>query len=122
MSELPDGEFLPSMGLNCVEDYFKGEVAKNYNKSRHVISARCAHITENKDIFIKNAQYEQFKTLAMLLRRTLSLAFMVLFASSALMAQNFKYIGAAKCKMCHNKPDKGEQYNKWLEGPHANAM
>ena len=47
---------------------------------------------------------------------------MVLFASSAMMAQNFKYIGAAKCKMCHNKTPKGEQYNKWLEGPHANAM
>ena len=27
-----------------------------------------------------------------------------------------------KCKMCHNKPDKGEQYNKWLAGPHAKAM
>ncbi len=58
----------------------------------------------------------------MLLKRTLSIAFMVLFAGSALLAQNFKYIGAAKCKMCHNKAPKGEQYNKWLEGPHANAM
>ena len=56
LSELPDGEFLPSMGLNCVEDYFKAEVAKHYNKSRHVISARCAHITENKDIFIKQGR------------------------------------------------------------------
>ncbi len=37
-------------------------------------------------------------------------------------SQSFKYIGAAKCKMCHNKPNKGEQYNKWMEGPHANAM
>ena len=58
----------------------------------------------------------------MLLRRTLSIAFLVFFAGSALLAQNFKYIGAAKCKMCHQKPDKGEQYKKWLEGPHANAM
>ncbi len=58
----------------------------------------------------------------MLLKRTLTIAFMVLFASSALLAQNYKYIGAAKCKMCHQKPDKGEQYKKWLEGPHANAM
>lgn len=33
-----------------------------------------------------------------------------------------EYIGAAKCKMCHNKPPKGEQYKKWSEGPHANAM
>jgi hypothetical protein len=47
---------------------------------------------------------------------------MAIFASTTLMAQNFKYIGAAKCKMCHNKPDKGEQFNKWAAGPHANAM
>ena len=44
------------------------------------------------------------------------------FVSSAALAQDFKYIGAAKCKMCHNKPDKGEQYNKWAAGPHAKAM
>lgn len=42
--------------------------------------------------------------------------------SSVTFAQDFKYIGAVKCKMCHNKPDKGEQYNKWAEGPHAKAM
>ena len=41
---------------------------------------------------------------------------------SALMAQNFKYIGAAKCKMCHMKPAKGKQFDVWQEGPHANAM
>ena len=37
-------------------------------------------------------------------------------------AQDAKYIGAAKCKMCHNKAEKGEQYNKWLASPHAKAM
>jgi len=58
----------------------------------------------------------------MLLKRTLFFASLVLFASSAMLAQNFKYIGAAKCKMCHNKAPKGEQYNIWMEGPHANAM
>lgn len=58
----------------------------------------------------------------MLLKRILPIAFLALFVSGALMAQDFKYIGADKCKMCHNKPPKGEQYNKWLEGPHANAM
>jgi len=47
---------------------------------------------------------------------------MAIFACSTLLAQDFKYIGASKCKMCHNKPDKGEQYNKWAEGPHANAL
>jgi hypothetical protein len=44
------------------------------------------------------------------------------FAGGTLLAQNFKYIGAPKCKMCHMKPDKGDQYNAWLKGPHANAM
>ena len=44
-----------------------------------------------------------------------------LFIGNSAIAQH-KYIGAVKCKMCHNKPDKGEQYNKWLAGPHAKAM
>lgn len=42
--------------------------------------------------------------------------------STTTMAQDFKYIGAAKCKMCHNKPTTGQQYDKWAEGPHAHAM
>ena len=39
-----------------------------------------------------------------------------------LMAQDFEYVGVSKCKMCHNKTEKGAQYTKWLEGPHANAF
>lgn len=58
----------------------------------------------------------------MLLKRTLFIAFLALLSGSVLMAQDFKYIGADKCKMCHNKPEKGEQYNKWAAGPHASAM
>jgi len=58
----------------------------------------------------------------MLTKRILSLAVLVFFAGTALMAQNFKYIGASKCKMCHVKPATGEQYNIWLKGPHAGAM
>jgi len=49
----------------------------------------------------------------------LSLAFIV---STAATAQQFKYIGAAKCKICHNKPNKGSQYDKWAESKHAKAM
>jgi excinuclease UvrABC ATPase subunit len=37
-------------------------------------------------------------------------------------AQDYEYIGAAKCKMCHNKPQTGKQYGKWVNGPHAKAM
>ena len=58
----------------------------------------------------------------MLTKRIFTFALMVLFAGTALMAQNFKYIGASKCKMCHVKPATGEPYNVWLKGPHANAM
>ena len=58
----------------------------------------------------------------MLTKRILTIAVLVFFAGLALMAQNFKYIGADKCKMCHLKPATGEQYNIWLKGPHAGAM
>lgn len=32
-----------------------------------------------------------------------------------------KFVGAKKCKMCHNKKDKGEQYNIWSEAKHSKA-
>ncbi len=41
---------------------------------------------------------------------------------NTLSAQTFKYIGADKCKMCHNKPSTGDQYSKWLKDPHSKAM
>jgi len=47
---------------------------------------------------------------------------LIIIISSVVNAQDAKYVGAAKCKMCHNKAEKGEQYNKWLAGPHAKAM
>ncbi len=39
-----------------------------------------------------------------------------------LTAQDFEYVGAKKCKMCHNKPAKGGQYKQWLGTKHATAM
>jgi len=56
LDTLPDGEFLKSMGLNCTEKYFKKIIAEKYNNSRHVIYSRCAHITENKEIFTKQGR------------------------------------------------------------------
>lgn len=47
---------------------------------------------------------------------------MVIFFLSSVNAQDAKYVGAAKCKMCHNKAEKGAQYTKWLASPHAKAM
>jgi len=39
-----------------------------------------------------------------------------------LSAQDIDYIGAAKCKVCHNKTAKGAQYKQWLGTRHAKAM
>jgi hypothetical protein len=33
-----------------------------------------------------------------------------------------KFVGADKCKMCHNSPAKGEQYTKWAASKHAHAF
>jgi len=58
----------------------------------------------------------------MQIKKGLILVSLSLFLVSTLSAQTFKYIGAAKCKLCHNNEASGEQYNKWLKGPHANAL
>jgi choline dehydrogenase-like flavoprotein len=52
---LPDGEFLPALELSCVENYFRDFVGKNY-KDRHVVYARCAHLTEPKEIHLQQGR------------------------------------------------------------------
>jgi choline dehydrogenase-like flavoprotein len=49
LDTLPDGEFLPAWDLSCVENHFKNTVEKKYPR-RHVIYARCAHLTEPQEI------------------------------------------------------------------------
>jgi choline dehydrogenase-like flavoprotein len=51
VATLPDGEFLPVLELSCVENYFSDVVKKNY-ADRHVIYARCAHITSPQQIHL----------------------------------------------------------------------
>jgi len=51
LDTLPDGEFLPPLELSCVENYFKDFVRKNYS-DRHVIYARCAHLTQPNQIHL----------------------------------------------------------------------
>ncbi len=55
LPNLPDGEFLPPIELSCVEDYFKGFIAKNYN-DRHVIYGRCAHLTQPQAIHLQQGR------------------------------------------------------------------
>lgn len=55
LPELPDGDFLKAWELNCVEKHFQESVKANYDK-RHVIYARCAHLTEDREIFKKQGR------------------------------------------------------------------
>lgn len=52
---LPDGEFLPGFPLNCVEQYFKNVVEKNF-QGRHVISGRCAHLSQPQPIHFQQGR------------------------------------------------------------------
>jgi len=47
---------------------------------------------------------------------------MFLLMASFVMAQDYNYIGAAKCKMCHNSEKSGYQYKIWSESLHAKAL
>jgi hypothetical protein len=47
----------------------------------------------------------------------------LILIGNALIAQDVaKYTGATTCKMCHNSPAKGEQWNKWNESAHSKAL
>lgn len=49
--QLPDSDSLPGYPLNCVQKYFKEVVAKNYT-DRHIISGRCAHLSQPQQIHL----------------------------------------------------------------------
>lgn len=55
LDTLPDGDFLKTWERNCVENYFSDVIRENY-KDRHVIYGRCAHITENRPIFVEQGR------------------------------------------------------------------
>ena len=52
---IPDGEFLKAWELNCVEKHMQKSLNENYT-DRKLIYARCAHITEQKEIFTKQGR------------------------------------------------------------------
>jgi choline dehydrogenase-like flavoprotein len=49
--QLPDGEFLPPIPLNCVEEHFQKQIAKNY-PDRRLISGRAAHLTKPQKVHL----------------------------------------------------------------------
>ncbi|WP_257667420.1 GMC oxidoreductase [Parapedobacter tibetensis] len=63
VAALPDGEFLPGYQLNAVEDHFKQVLGKQY-PDRHLISARCAHLSSPQPIHIEQGRVKcQHRTL-----------------------------------------------------------
>lgn len=45
LPQLPDGQFLPPMELNCVEKDVAARIKKHYNEKRHLIIGRTANLT-----------------------------------------------------------------------------
>ncbi|MDA3891592.1 MAG: cytochrome c family protein [Salinivirgaceae bacterium] len=58
----------------------------------------------------------------MVIKNLIVLMCFVFLLGNVSVAQDYEYIGAVKCKMCHNKTSTGKQYNIWANGPHANAL
>jgi len=58
------------------------------------------------------------------MKKFLLLAILAVFTIGATTVPQptYDYIGSKKCKMCHNKPTKGSQFDVWAKGPHAYAM
>ena len=46
---------MPGFEMSCIEQYFKESLQKNYPE-RHLIQARCAHITDPQPIHIEQGR------------------------------------------------------------------
>jgi choline dehydrogenase-like flavoprotein len=49
LAELPDSEVMPGFELSCIENYYKEQLAANFDK-RYLIQGRCAHLTDPQEI------------------------------------------------------------------------
>jgi choline dehydrogenase-like flavoprotein len=55
LADLPDSEVMPGFEMSCIEKYFKESIEKNF-PGRHLIQARCAHITDPKEIHVQQGR------------------------------------------------------------------
>jgi hypothetical protein len=55
-------------------------------------------------------------------KAALTVACAAFVMASAASAAEHVFVGAAKCAMCHKKPEQGEQYLKWQNSKHAKAF
>ena len=58
----------------------------------------------------------------MKITRILIVVTLAFFLANMLPAQDYSYIGAAKCKMCHNSEKAGFAYKIWSESLHSKAL
>lgn len=56
LAELPDSEVMSPVPMSCVEEYFKQSLKENYGNGRHLIHARCAHITDPQPIHLQQGR------------------------------------------------------------------
>jgi choline dehydrogenase-like flavoprotein len=57
LPELPDSECMPGFEMSCIERYFKENLEKNF-PNRHLIQARCAHITDPQPIHVEQGRHK----------------------------------------------------------------
>ncbi|WP_192348455.1 GMC oxidoreductase [Algoriphagus sp. Y33] len=49
LAELPDSDVMPGFELSCIENYYKEQLAFNFD-NRYLIQGRCAHLTDPQEI------------------------------------------------------------------------
>ncbi|MEB2780877.1 GMC family oxidoreductase [Algoriphagus sp. C2-6-M1] len=49
LAELPDSDVMPGFELSCIENYYKDQLASNFD-NRYLIQGRCAHLTDPQEI------------------------------------------------------------------------
>lgn len=52
---MPDGEFLPAFGLNCVESHMRDKIREHF-PDRHMVDARWANITKAEPIHLEQGR------------------------------------------------------------------
>jgi len=55
LPELPDSVVMPGFEMSCIENYFRESIKKNF-PDRHLIQARCAHITDPQPIHVEQGR------------------------------------------------------------------
>lgn len=51
-----------------------------------------------------------------------SLVFILMISIISLIGQDFNYVGASKCKICHRSESRGSQYQIWEKSKHSQSF